>query len=300
MSTPTLELLPHPDAFDAQAHDRRKFIGGSDMAAILGRSPYATPYQLWVEKTAEEPPPPPDAKRQRLFDRGKILEPYVIEIARREHQLDIVARNQRFFDPVDPFLSCEIDFEHRDGGAIENADVKTVHFSRRHEWGEPGTDEIPTNYTIQFLFGQMVTQRESTLCMGWFSIDEMQPYRVRRDEDLLAYMRDKAREFWELVETRTPPPLTTLEDAKIAFPRDLVPKVEATAEIAQMVERLRLLNTAIAGDEAKASLLELDIKRFMGPATELVDAQGRKIAAWKTQAKKSYTVAASECRVFRT
>ena len=30
---------------------RKKGIGGSDVAAILGFSPYKSPYQLWLDKT---------------------------------------------------------------------------------------------------------------------------------------------------------------------------------------------------------------------------------------------------------
>ena len=31
--------------------ERQKGIGGSDVAAILGMSPWRTPYQVWEEKT---------------------------------------------------------------------------------------------------------------------------------------------------------------------------------------------------------------------------------------------------------
>ena len=34
--------------------DRTQFIGGSDIGAILGLSPYRTPIDVWLEKTGED------------------------------------------------------------------------------------------------------------------------------------------------------------------------------------------------------------------------------------------------------
>ena len=35
---------------------RRGYIGGSDAAAVVGLSPYVTPYQVWAEKTGKVEP----------------------------------------------------------------------------------------------------------------------------------------------------------------------------------------------------------------------------------------------------
>jgi hypothetical protein len=113
-------------------------------------------------------------------------------------------------------------------------------------------------------------------------------------------MRVQAEIFWERVQKRTPPDITTLEDAKIAWRREHPAKqVVATSEITEIAERLKLMRLALKGEEAKADLLELDLKKYIADAEELVDSQGSKIASWKTQARKSYTVAAGESRVLR-
>ncbi len=36
--------------------ERRKSIGGSDAAALVGMNPYVTPYMLWADKTGRLPP----------------------------------------------------------------------------------------------------------------------------------------------------------------------------------------------------------------------------------------------------
>jgi len=279
--------------------DRRFILGGSDIPAVLGISPYRTPYQLWQEKTSEFPIEE-DPKKAAFFRRRKMMEPYVIELARVEHDLNVVAKNARYYDPHSPFMSCEIDFEHEWERTLENADVKTVHPAMAKEWGEPGTDEIPQYYTAQFLWGQMITGRDSTLCMAMIGIDKLVPYRVMRNGNVIGWMREQAEKFWDLVEKRTPPPVTTLEDAKLAWQRERQAKqIEATSEILAIANRLALLKKAISGKQAEADLLELDIKKFMGDAEEIVDSNGDRLLTWKTTKKKSYTVQASECRVMR-
>ena len=36
---------------EAWRAERRKGVGGSDVAAIMGMSPYKSPYEVWAEKT---------------------------------------------------------------------------------------------------------------------------------------------------------------------------------------------------------------------------------------------------------
>lgn len=279
--------------------DRRKFLGGSDMAAVLSVSPWKTPYMVWLEKTGQHVEEI-DPVRQKYFRRGKLMEPVVIQMVREEHGLEIISTNQRYTDKLLPFLSCEIDFEWMDLNGPENADVKTANPRMARYWGEQGSDEIPVYYTVQFLFGQMIRERNRTLCAALIGSDDLRVYRTERDEPMITYIREKAEQFWELVETRTAPPMTSIEDVNLAWPKDSGRVLVATDEIAEMIERHRLLRKSIGGDEAKAELLELDIFKFMGDSTELVDQQGKRLATRKLQERKAYTVQPASFRVFRT
>lgn len=42
---------------EAWRAERRKGVGGSDVAAIMGMSPYKSPYEVWAEKTGVVEPP---------------------------------------------------------------------------------------------------------------------------------------------------------------------------------------------------------------------------------------------------
>jgi hypothetical protein len=124
-------------------------------------------------------------------------------------------------------------------------------------------------------------------------------YRTERDQDAINYLRGKATDFWEMVQTGHPPPITSIEDVNLAWPRDSGKAIEATPEIAEMIERHKLLKKGLAGDEAKCDLLELEIFKFMADATEIVAADGRRLATRKVQERKAYTVQPATFRVFR-
>jgi predicted phage-related endonuclease len=92
--------------------DRQKYIGGSDVAAILGISPWKTPLDVYLDKSQPRVETV-DPARQRLFTRGQRMEPYVIDLLAEEEGICIVARGNRYIDPELPFVAAEIDAECR-------------------------------------------------------------------------------------------------------------------------------------------------------------------------------------------
>ena len=100
--------------------DRTKFIGGSDVAAILGVSPWRNVVDLWMDKIT---PRREDGHNAAAKRRGSRLEPYILDMIREEYGLDIVAANERYIDAELPFLAAEIDAEYADGEARENIEI---------------------------------------------------------------------------------------------------------------------------------------------------------------------------------
>ena len=140
MSTLTI----NPKAQDSVlALDRSSYIGSSDIAAILGLSPWKTPYGVWEHKVyGIQDESTPD--RDRILRRGARFEPVILDLLVDEEGVWIVERNQRYTDPVHPFLRAEIDAEAKDEitGEISNVEAKSVSPFAAKDWGEPGTDEV--------------------------------------------------------------------------------------------------------------------------------------------------------------
>jgi len=180
-----IELIEKP----APIVDRRKWIGGSDVAAILGISPWKTPLQLWNDKT-QPAMPETDAARLRVLNRGKRMEPYILDMIRDEHGVNVIAANERYTDQAVDYFACEIDAEAQDEmrGHI-NIEIKTVHPFKVKEWGEELTDALPLHYLAQVQWGLGITRRQH--CDVYALIgDDLKRYAVEADGELIATLRN--------------------------------------------------------------------------------------------------------------
>jgi putative phage-type endonuclease len=270
------------------APDRSLFLGGSDAAAVIGVSPWATPVELWMQKTGRTPKEKPDAAQQRRFDRGHKLEPFIREMAidklRAEgHKVELLASNQRYVDPEFPFLSCEIDFELLLDGEHINCDAKSVSGFARKKWGEVDTEDVPIEYAAQFMHGLMVTGRRRCLVAALRSFDDVDIFWTIRDDETIAAMRPKLVSFWvDHVLADVPPDPMVFDDIKILFPTDDGQSVEASQDIAEKVEQLRAVKARIKEFEEAEEALRFEIADFISPHARLAFG-GRDICTWKGQ-----------------
>jgi putative phage-type endonuclease len=145
-----------PTASEAEwLEARRQGVTASEIAIIMGLSPYSSPYALYHQKLGLLPQPDDSG----AMERGRVLEPYVAgkfaaahpellvtgdgrelfahEIARWQ----MATPDRRAFAPagemheweLDSVVECKVD-----GGS--------------DEWGEEGTGEIPVHYRAQVLW----------------------------------------------------------------------------------------------------------------------------------------------------
>ena len=68
--------------------ERRKYIGGSDIAVVMGMSRWKTPLKLWLEKTGQAEPD--DLSQVEAVQLGTELEEFVAQkFAKESGKLDI-------------------------------------------------------------------------------------------------------------------------------------------------------------------------------------------------------------------
>lgn len=264
----------------AHSYDRRSFLGGSDAGAILGLSPWATPYEVWLEKTSEQPVPE-DPKKARFFARRKRQEPVVLEMLADEKGIQAASINTRAFHPDHPFLSCEIDAIANDGLEIE---IKTVHPFMAKEWGAEDTDEIPPHYTAQALHGLMVTGQKRRLVAALIGVDDLRVYMVERDDVTVASMLMHELAFWKMVRERTPPPAVKLSDVEKLYGVDTgqVLAIDDNVEVIDALARIRHIKSEIKALDGSLDEQELIVKGFMKDAAVLT-LGGKKACSWKSQ-----------------
>lgn len=305
MATTLLQQPTKPEKMN-----RKGFLGGSDIASILGISPWKTAYELWEEKTTEWIEPSSE-ERDKVLRRGKKLEPMVIEMLQEEHNVWVTDRNQVHVDPEYPFLRAEIDYNYvadrnlvermtndEDTRATEgfyevgaylrtplanigNGDVKTVHPYAAGEWGQEGTDEFPAYYGAQFQFGMMINGAQTCMVAALIGADDLRVYQVDRDEEIIAYIREKAVDFWfNHVLKNVPPGIQSSEDASKVLSRFEGFAWAGNEQVWKDVKTIKGIKEAEKRLEAKREALSITVKTALAHAAyeRGVDGDSKKFA----------------------
>lgn len=294
--------------------DRRGYLGGSDVASIFGVSPWKSAFDLWEEKTAPEfIPPQVEPEREKLYRRGKKLEPWVMELLEEERGITIMRRNQRYVDPEFEWMACEVDFEYMDNEGLCNGEVKTVSPFATSEWGAEGTDDFPIYYCLQSLWGLMITGRPKTMMAPLIGADDLRVYEVKRDEELIAEMRRRAIEFWNVnvIGRKAPDPQTQSDTLKILSKYGGF-ESQGSPEVWKAVKRLKGIRAAQKRLETAKDQQEMTIKKALVVEAEAMgvtdspkkfiihDESGKKLATLAMQHRSSYTVRETDFLVLRT
>lgn len=263
----------------------RYWVGGGSIAAVCGISPFQTPLQAYLSIIGEAEPF--DADTLRFFARRKRVEPFVVELLKVEHGLDIVATNQRYTDAEFPHFKAELDAELADGRTIE---VKSVSPFAARGWGSrDGEQDIPLYVLAQAQWGLGVSPkvgdvtRSGALVVPQVGFDETDLLPTQRDDQLIAMLRDKAQQFWtQHVLPRIPPAPTSLEDVKLLFPRSVAKQVMATPEAVVAVGQLAEVKAALKEADEREKALKLLVQQAFGEADTLVGPDGRVLSTWRS------------------
>lgn len=295
--------------------DRSLFLGSSDIAAILGLSPWATAYDVWLEKTERIVDSEWDTDHAKRLRRGNRMEPLIIEMLQEERDVFVHARNVRAFHDDYDFLGCQIDYTyvyHSDspGTSVGNGEVKSVDPRAAHEWGPDGSQEIPAHYAAQIMYALAVTGRQKATIAALIG-DDLRCYRFERDEELCAALIQKAVDFWNShVISRIPPPPQTKADAAALVRKFAGFSFEASDSLKAALAVLRdvkvkvksLAHEAEAAEMAVLELLAISISAHgeVGDAAKfnVIDG-GKSIASWNLQKRDGYVVKPTEFRVLR-
>lgn len=180
---------------------RRKSVGGSDAAAVLGLDAYRTPYALWCEKTGKTVPE--DISDREAVRMGHDFEDYVarrwMEQTGRKARRD----NHMLYNSDYPFAHANIDRTV----VGENAGLECKTTSSPVVFALCRAGRYPARWRAQMMHYMMVTGAEkwylAVLVLGrGFYI-----FEVLRDEREIEKLVQAERAFWKNVTDGTPPAL---------------------------------------------------------------------------------------------
>ncbi|GAA1329003.1 lambda-exonuclease family protein [Leucobacter albus] len=270
MTEPRFDVVDVVSDSPEWAEERRKSIGASEVAAVMGFSPYATPYDVYLSKKGVDTPFDPE----RAFI-GHAAEKLIHEfIEKFRPELAPVLPAQMIRSREYPWLHASLDRRVTVDGLDVPVQMKTAHFYGVKDW-ESGT---PILVQAQLQTELFVYDRPFGFSAVFGGDMRIRMYRVERDDEFIEnHLIPATREFWhEYVLKDVPPPATTTAEHASLHTPDPDLDVELTDLLVEALDRRDvLLSDALALEkEAKVLRAEADetqvaVLNYAGPAQNI-------------------------------
>lgn len=278
--------------------ERKTGIGGSDMAAIKGLSPWATAVTVWLDKTQPDNIDPSPASAR--LDAGNWLEEplakwYEQETGRKVQRFTRMLRKGHVIGHIDRLVCPDGKkraFSAHGVFAERFLEIKTT--SKPSDW----EDGVPAYYLDQIhtYFGLAESLQHCDVpVMSLAPFVERAIKSVERDDEIAKTQIEFGNWWWdEYVAANKPPPCVSEEDCKAVWRvREKGKIYTATPAQVEAVKKLKSIEAAKADLEAEASKLRASLMTAMGEADTMKaedgatlltwrQSEGRKTTAWKS------------------
>lgn len=260
---------------------REDGIGASEVAAVVGLSPWETPFSLWLRKTHQAPP----LEETESMHMGHLLEPVVVQLWEEKTGWKAVkasAKDIIYQDPEHPWrkvtpdrIAYEVDENGKKNKVLLEIKTSALDFD---------PEDLPVYYLAQCQYQMHVTGiHVCYLCwlvngrhFGYARLDYDQPFAEYLIKNIDEYYND-------CVVGGKEPECISVSDFTIKG-SDPGTTIEADEKALAQLLSLRTLNIAHAEREAEIESYKDSIKLFMGQMESLTY-EGKVIATWKTDAR---------------
>jgi len=272
---------------EKQIEARKKGIGGSDAAAIMGFSPFRSAFEVWLEKTGRQE-----------FEMSKETHPWLYW----GHKLEPIVADEYSIMTGHELTECEDTIIHREHKWMLGHPDRLITGTKKlleckiarettasRDWGLEA-DEVKLPYIIQVQHYMALTGCTEADIAVLIGNSDFRIYTIPRDDELIGMIIDQCGTFYnEYVLTDIPPQPKDGKDAMYMWPKDLGEYREADAEQSVLCEDYKELRDQKKNIEGKlkdvADKIKISIKDLSG-----IELDGRKIATYKQNKKGSRTL----------
>lgn len=196
----------------------RKTIGGSDAAAVIGKSPYMSNVDLWMLKTGRKEPDPKISESPVVLYGTKAEEHLrgLYELDFPEYKVQYEANNM-WSNHAYPWAHASLDgwltdWRQRRFGVLEIKTALITNSRKKQQWDE----QVPQHYYIQLLHNMMVTEAEFGILLvqqSWNRDGDVlkvtKNYKIEAKDHLqdMKYLEMQERKFWEYIQEDEAPAL---------------------------------------------------------------------------------------------
>jgi len=244
-----------------QIKERVNYLGGSEIAAILGLSRFKTPLQVWAEKTGNLIPE--DISGKLHIRLGNKLEATVCDLFSEETGRKVARVNETITHPKYSFLRGNID--RRVVGEKAILEAKTTSAWNAKQWeGE----EIPQEYLIQTYFYMELTGSERGYVACLVGNQGFHVKTLERDPVLQNDIITKAVDFWtRYIEPKIIPSMITSKDADTLynlFPLGGGEPLALDDKAATLIESIQAMKEDATALESQQKKAENDLRLLLG------------------------------------
>ena len=302
---------------------RKKGIGGSDIAGILGLSKWQSPLSLYLDKVSENRSM--DDEENEYIEWGNTLEPIIRDkfpakfrkvtgkkITVQEYSYMMQSKEHSFMlANIDGVVTPNEDYDFKiqvsedewqdffiPAGLTGGLEIKTVSGFTAKNWK---SNALPDGYFLQTQHYMAVTG----LPYFWVValIDKKMVWRyVPRDEEIISIIIEKEKQFWENhVLAKIPPaPIGMDADAdslKMLYPEEIKEKSLDLSNMAEKRLRYKEITEEIKLLQKEQNAIKQEFMAALGDAE--IAFVGDKKVTWKTQAGCTYQVKREPTRILR-
>lgn len=260
---------------------RKRYIGGSDAAAVIGMNPFSSPFALWAEKTGKVP----GFEGNLATDVGAYLEEFIAqrfakETGKKVRRCNFSLINDKYWWAI---ADIDRDIVGEDAG-LECKSTSALNLKRFKN------GEYPENYYVQCVHYLAVTGKARWYLTVLIGNSDFRMYTIERDEEEIAALMEAERNFKEkYVDADQAPPVdgqaATTSAVKAIYAdsgdeaADLSSCKAALSEYMTLTGRIRELERL---RDEKAN----EIKLCMGDAARGTD--GCYKVTWPTASRSSF------------
>ena len=202
----------NPAPIPKDASNRRGYVGGSEIAAVLNLEPYGCARRLWYRKTHQpEDRPFRETGPMRV---GTVMEDWIADEVERQFGLKLrrkapVQGMEHEGAHIDRHI---VAMDERGPGVLE---IKCIGRQAYWKWLFDG---VPQQYVLQLQWYMRLTGWKWGAIAAWNrehdGDGEVKLYQFEYDDELMALVSERVDEFWQRVTDRNPPPPLNPRDTR--------------------------------------------------------------------------------------
>ena len=260
---------------------RRKGVGGSDAAAIIGLDRYRSPFDVYADKLGLRPEiPDNEAMRQ-----GRDLEQYVAERFMEATGKKVRRRNAVLQHPEHHWMLANID--RWVVGENAGLECKTTSVLNRCKFSQ---GEFPPNYYVQCVHYMAVTGAERWYLAVLVLNKAFHVFTIERDEAEVQALIAAEKDFWENHVLKQIPPTPDGSESTSEIIKQLFPEAREREEVAlygheEKIQQYLELDARVKELTQERDAIKQELQLALADV-EIGRAQGY-IVEWKNQIRQT-------------